>query len=571
MTSGARKVLEGKDDFLFLYNDTNNVIEQITGKTSLPQTLQEQWKREQDRRFDYCKQYNAKYILFIIPNKHCVYNEYLPENIVLSEDRTATRIQNVANHVFYPNKIISRFKENHLLYYKNDSHWTELGLTHSWNALSSLLELDLQLDTSNIIKENGFIGDLGNKFSPHRISSSERLAIPSHVTETWKNGFENRGNIRIFTNTNTELKTCILFGDSFSNMHLHRIAEYFSKLYFFHTNLFSEEEIQKLQPDVVINCNVERFFWAPPQPCRSVFFYEFLDYVEAGKYDSDAFRFFLNTKYNSVYPRYIYTRMKELCIDHIRLQDKNQNPKIFFSLHSVDMSHEDIPTDSSIDKYTMSFQCFKKYTKLKEKKDTNDAILFLKKATELYPEGHNYFYQLSLEYDRQGMFYESLIHAQKSVVLQENKTEYLHHLGNILFKMGCYKESYIYQERAVEMNPESHGALYQLSRLHTIEKRYAEALKAIKKAIEFKQDNPYYYGQLGDTLLNTDNPAAAIEAYRQVIKRNPNITTTYAQLALAHERCNQLDKAIIHIKKALELAPQNTTYQKTHERLKDNG
>jgi tetratricopeptide (TPR) repeat protein len=97
---------------------------------------------------------------------------------------------------------------------------------------------------------------------------------------------------------------------------------------------------------------------------------------------------------------------------------------------------------------------------------------------------------------------------------------------------------------AIRLDPFDTDALEEQSFLLQQEKRYDEAIGALKEAIERDPHNYLPYLRLGTLQLYAmNNPGAAVETYQQGLKLNPEATAASEALAQALIRKGDLDAA----------------------------
>ena len=77
---GKFQILEGKDGWLFLDNDTNKSIEQYTGKLKLSRAAQAEWKEYLELLNTFSFSAQIPVCLLVAPSKEMVYEEYYPYN-----------------------------------------------------------------------------------------------------------------------------------------------------------------------------------------------------------------------------------------------------------------------------------------------------------------------------------------------------------------------------------------------------------------------------------------------------------------------------------------------------------
>lgn len=265
------KVLHGKSDFLFLTNDTNHVLDRISGKIKYTPECREKWQEEIQRRKSHAQQFGYFYKFIIPPNKHCVYQEFLPDDIKISPDRIVSRLAaEFPDTIIYPYDFF-REKKDTLLYHKTDTHWNELGAILFMNSIAESFgskKLEYEIFSKRIY------GDLGSKLEPPVSSTTFAVNISAAAHKIYDNNFPFRGGHYITQTDDRSLPTGIAFCDSFFNTIWNIIASYFYKLYVFVAPIFDTRLIEKINPDVVLSETVERFIDFPVDREFEQFIYE---------------------------------------------------------------------------------------------------------------------------------------------------------------------------------------------------------------------------------------------------------------------------------------------------------
>lgn len=257
----ALKILIGKQGWLFLDNDTNRVIDQITGKYNLPLNFKNRWIDLFTLRLEKSKDLGFKYFYSIVPNKENVYRSYLPDNVCYSEERP---VQIVLESI--PPEIQSCYlldeltlaSETNDVYTKGDTHWNYIGALHGFNKIASMLGFEkITADeyTTTIIDVPG---DLSSKLGLENVGPKVSL-INKKYRVVDNNGVSNVGKRVVFKNDDQNLPSCILFRDSFSDHQLEFFASKFSRLICLWQPNLDYEYIAKERPDFVIQQQVERF------------------------------------------------------------------------------------------------------------------------------------------------------------------------------------------------------------------------------------------------------------------------------------------------------------------------
>lgn len=99
-----------------------------------------------------------------------------------------------------------------------------------------------------------------------------------------------------------------------------------------------------------------------------------------------------------------------------------------------------------------------------------------------------------------------------------------------------------------------------------LEKKYEEAEKVYRQAIELKPDHPWINCNLGRSLLNQGKVEIAIPYLQKAIELDSNIAEAYYSLGNAFTKQKRFDEAVNAYRKAIELEPNQFIY---HHQLGD--
>lgn len=137
-------VMHGKNGWLFLKNDSNCVIDQIARRFPLDPDFSDKWQRLIEYRKKMSSKLQFSFFMSIIPNKEYVYPEYLPDEVILSEDRPVYIVLKALTdfpHVYLLNCLKSS-KQNFPAYIMGDTHWTQHGSLAAFSQICTILGLN---------------------------------------------------------------------------------------------------------------------------------------------------------------------------------------------------------------------------------------------------------------------------------------------------------------------------------------------------------------------------------------------------------------------------------------------
>ena len=269
------KIMEGRDGWYFLSNDTNNVVDQLCGKLPLTGVELRAWRRLLESRTAWLGRLGIPYFFLVAPNPHMLYPDKLPEGLELSDQRPVTQLieylreQGSFARVIYPRSEIVAARDTRPVATPNDTHWNQFGAFVAYSRLLDQISEDVAVrrltDEQVVFSERRRIGDLGAKLDP-QLSAPSVMAhvIGSGVRVVSDNQVHNRGRLAEIECTIAPSTTCLLMGDSFTYAMLPFVVESFGRTVFAQTSTFDYELVEEVRPDVVVTLMNERFMRMRP-------------------------------------------------------------------------------------------------------------------------------------------------------------------------------------------------------------------------------------------------------------------------------------------------------------------
>ncbi len=139
------KALIGKDGWVFYKSD--NSISNYQNATLLSQDELEKITANLNDIQNFAKQNNQRFVFLIGPDKNKVYGEFFSEKYKKqrpdSESRTIQLLNYLKLHsdvrAIYPLDVIKANKDEGLLYYKDDTHWDDLGAYLAYKEMMQVI------------------------------------------------------------------------------------------------------------------------------------------------------------------------------------------------------------------------------------------------------------------------------------------------------------------------------------------------------------------------------------------------------------------------------------------------
>ncbi len=305
----THKFIIGKNDYLFLDNDTNHVLQQIQGEISLaPDVLSEIHSLHTDLSHTLLNN-NCHYMYIVAPNKETSLREYLPAGIIYERfgptpiHQLQRTTHDTGIYLYFDDNILSPSSQLFATYDKGDSHWTPqaaiqyfcAALQHfGMSALVSRLH-----ETKFLPVDNCALGDLGRHAgrAPEQIEQVKLLS-PYSVT-LFEGPIVNEGYIR-HTYCEHRKGRAVIFHDSFVHALLPILSEMFENSLFVHCPDYIQDIVEAFAPDVVIRLQVERFFVRTPRIIKSAL--NWIAEIQNNKHSDSSTSLFIEQLLNNSIP-----------------------------------------------------------------------------------------------------------------------------------------------------------------------------------------------------------------------------------------------------------------------------
>jgi hypothetical protein len=273
-------VLRGRDGWLFLQRDTNDVIGQHCGSVTLSRGRRRAWGRVLRERRKVAARLGSRWICLVAPDKEAVYAEQLPPGLVPVSRRPVHQLLELAEVVdaplVYPLDALRSSRSEGDVYPRTDTHWNRRGAFIAYRLLCEHLlgsEVPVAPLGSEAVRWSQAVapGSLGRKLSPPASSPVVRATLSRHRSRlVFDNRIHTHGRILVFEAESDGGPSCVVFGESMANNVLLFLKESFRRLVFVHTSMFLEEVLDREQPDVVVSLPLERFLISVPEDGRGL-------------------------------------------------------------------------------------------------------------------------------------------------------------------------------------------------------------------------------------------------------------------------------------------------------------
>ncbi len=289
-----KTILIGRDKWLFWTGQ--DVLEKHSACRPLPEKELRRGARILAERNHYCKKRGIRYLYVVVPTKHTVYPEYLPDWLVRTDRRSHLgqflEYLDKNTDVEYLNltKPLFSAKEKRLVYFSNDTHWTEYGAWVGYRAIVErigewfprmepipLSDFDFMqkprlCDMAYMLGLTRHYPETVTGLEPRRPFRAEYVRLPEEYVKRFPKQVINKENpvneIGLFiTETGAGgLPRGVFFRDSFAQFFVPWMSEHFSRaVYYWYLHDrkkcdFQEYFIEREAPDLVVTEIGERAF-----------------------------------------------------------------------------------------------------------------------------------------------------------------------------------------------------------------------------------------------------------------------------------------------------------------------
>ncbi len=264
----ARKVLQGRDGFLFLQNDTNGVLDQVTGRRRLTAGELDAWAAFFEELDGTALARGAQAYYLVAPNKECVHAERLPAGIEVSEERPLRQVEALirrlglhATRLVYPLEAMRR-AATHPAYPRGDSHWSDYG------AMLAIAEFDLVRGAAPETPDEAEYrteyrnADLLAKLGGVCVEPQPVLRRPGTARLVADNGVVNTGRRREWRRDGAEGKL-LMAHDSFGDWLIPTLAERYARTTTVWSPVLERGLVEEADPTVLLFERAERFLTVP--------------------------------------------------------------------------------------------------------------------------------------------------------------------------------------------------------------------------------------------------------------------------------------------------------------------
>jgi len=287
-TSPDKHFIIGRDGWIF--DNWQDSVDYYRGIKPFTREQLHTWRQVLETRKNQLDRLGIKYLVVVIPNKHTIYPEFLPQS--LNRVSGISRLDQLLRYLGTDSGVtvldlrgpLFSAKDKGLLYGTTDSHWNDLGVFSAYREIIRKLSiwfpqlhaLPRKAFETRIVIEKG--GDVARILGLEDVMGEKQPVLtPLHPLEKksgtldvyWRYMLAGRGWPIVLENAGSKLPSAVIFHDSFVYPFMRELlSEHFRRVVFVGQSKkwvmkFDLDFIKKEHPDVVIEMFVERRLMSP--------------------------------------------------------------------------------------------------------------------------------------------------------------------------------------------------------------------------------------------------------------------------------------------------------------------
>lgn len=198
-----------------------------------------------------------------------------------------------------------------------------------------------------------------------------------------------------------------------------------------------------------------------------------------------------------------------------------------------------------------------------------DAKLNLEKLYEANKDNPMLYSALGEIYKELKLYKKSIEIYKQGLEVFPDSFNFLSEIVDILIDDKNYEEALRYANNFIENYPNCPSAYNSLARIYYRKKEYKLALDELIKLTKLDKNDAEAFYFIGLILNDLAEPDEAIKNLTVALNLNPTKAKYYAQISRAYNLLENYSDAMLFIKEAIELAPQELQYKKQAAMIAD--
>jgi len=191
-----------------------------------------------------------------------------------------------------------------------------------------------------------------------------------------------------------------------------------------------------------------------------------------------------------------------------------------------------------------------------------EAKLNLEKLYETNKDNPSLYSSLGEIYKELKLYKKAIEIYKEGLKVFPDSFDFLSEIVDIFIDDKNYDEALKYADEFIKNYPNCPSAYNSLARIYYRQKEYQKALTELSKLVHLDKNNAEGFYFTGLILNDLANPKESIKHLTIALNLNPTKAKYYAQISRAYNLAENYSDAMLFIKEAIELAPEELDYKK---------
>ena len=187
------------------------------------------------------------------------------------------------------------------------------------------------------------------------------------------------------------------------------------------------------------------------------------------------------------------------------------------------------------------------------------SALYLKKATEIYPDYLDAWNNLGIVYKKSGQIQKSIEIYQNNIERDPKYAKNYYNIGTAYYQLKDYKRALEYLTEYTNRIPNSPDAYMLMAQTAGNMDKFPLAISYLNAVLQYQPDNAEAYNMLGMAYGTLDQFIKAEKAFLKAINLHDQNIQFYLNLSVNYHNAGMLEKEIRTLKKILQIQSHHPT------------
>lgn len=189
--------------------------------------------------------------------------------------------------------------------------------------------------------------------------------------------------------------------------------------------------------------------------------------------------------------------------------------------------------------------------------DLGEALAAFEHAIRLNPGAVEPRHDMGVVLFQRGAYDQAFAHFRKAAELNDRMVPAWLNGGNSLCAMNRHAEAICWYRRAIDLDPGSVESHYNLANAYKALQQPENAISHFQRALELNPHMPEVHNNMGTLLLGSGDLERARECFEIAIANAGDYVQAIYNLGLVLNRMGRPGEAVGHVRRCLDLQPQN--------------